>query len=237
MKYIWITIVCFYLLAVVKIYIILVFVPALTLWILSTYSHKIKNSFIRFGLKIFVYAIIVGGFIAIAASFSEQLGQYSLANLAETSNTTREYIYWASSTTADEGSKYDLGAFNPTPLGMLSKLPLAVNVSLFRPYIWESRKPMVFLNSLEATLFLFFTLKLIFVIGLQKIWKSISRNPNIQFFLIFTIIFAFSVGISSYNFGALSRYRIPCLPFFALSLALIWYDNKPVKTDFFSLRS
>jgi hypothetical protein len=237
MKYMWIIVVSFYILVVIKIYIVLVFIPALALWILNTYSHKIKNSVIRFGLKIFVYATIIGGFVGITASFSTQLGQYSLENLAETSNTTRTYIYWASTTTADEGSKYDLGAFDPTPLGMLSKFPLAVNVSLFRPYIWESRKPMVLLNSLEASLFLFFTLKLIFLIGFRRIWSSISRNPNIQFFIIFTIIFAFAVGISSYNFGALSRYRIPCLPFFALSLALIWYDNKPPKTEFFSLRS
>jgi hypothetical protein len=237
LKYMLIIIVCFYLLAVIKIYIVLVFIPALTLWILNTYSHKIKNGVVRFGLKLFVYGIIVAGFFSITSYFSDQLGQYSLENLAETSNTTRSYIYWASTSTGgDEGSKYDLGGFDPTPLGMLSKFPLAVNVSLFRPYIWESRKPMVFLNSLEASLFLFLTLKLIFVIGFRGIWRSISRSPNIQFFLIFTIIFAFAVGISSYNFGALSRYRIPCLPFFALALALIWYDNKPINREFFSLR-
>lgn len=239
MKYMWIILVCFYLLVIIKVYIILVFVPALCLWILNTYSHKIKNSVVRFGLKFFVYATIIAGFFAITASFSEQLGQYSLENLAETSNTTRTYIYWASASSAsgDEGSKYDLGAFDPTPLGMLKKFPLAVNVSLFRPYLWESRKPMVFLNSIEATIFLFLTLKVLFVIGFRNIWRSISRNPNIQFFLIFTIVFAFSVGISSYNFGALSRYRIPCLPFFALALSLIWYDNRPIKSEFFSLRS
>lgn len=236
LKYMWIIVVCFYLLAVIKIYIILVFIPALALWILNTYSHKIVNMVVRAGLKILVYGVIVVGFIGVTNYFSDQLGAYSLENLAETSNTTRSYIYWASSTTADEGSKYDLGGFDPTPLGMLSKFPLAVNVSLFRPYIWESRKPMVILNSLEATLFLFLTLKLLFVIGLRRVWNSISKNPNIQFFLIFTIIFAFAVGISSYNFGALSRYRIPCLPFFALSLVLIWYDNKPLNSEFFSLR-
>lgn len=236
MKYMWILLLCFYLLAIIKIYIILVFIPALALWILSTYSHKTKNAVVRFGLKVFVYGSIVGGFFAVTKSFADQLGQYSLEKLAETSNTTRTYIYWASSTTADEGSKYDLGGFDPTITGMLSKFPLAVNVSLFRPYIWESRKPMVLLNSLEASLFLFFTLKLLFVIGLRGIWTSIARNPNIQFFIIFTLIFAFAVGISSYNFGALSRYRIPCLPFFALSLMLIWYDHKPSTREFFSLR-
>jgi len=35
------------------------------------------------------------------------------------------------------------------------------------------------------------------------------------------------VGISSFNFGALSRYKIPCLPFYALALILIYYKNFP----------
>ena len=43
----------------------------------------------------------------------------------------------------------------------------------------------------------------------------ISKDPNLVFCLVFSIIFAFAVGISSYNFGALSRYKIPCLPFYA----------------------
>ena len=34
----------------------------------------------------------------------------------------------------------------------------------------------------------------------------------------------FSVGFTSYNFGALVRYKIPCLPFYALVLAVI-YDK------------
>jgi hypothetical protein len=184
-----------------------------------------------------VYSAIIGGFVMVSTTFSKELGQYSLENLAQTSNTTRTYIYWASTQTAagDEGSSYDLGAFDPSLTGMLTKLPLAVNVSLFRPYIWESRKPMVFLNSIEAFLFLFFTIKVIYTIGLRKAWKTIQKNPNIQFFLIFTIIFAFAVGISSYNFGALSRYRIPCLPFFSMALMLIYYDNKPLTRNFFSL--
>jgi len=55
------------------------------------------------------------------------------------------------------------------------------------------------------------------------------NDPTIQFCLIFSVIFAFAVGISSYNFGALSRYKIPCLPFYAVALVLIHYKNAPRK--------
>jgi hypothetical protein len=234
-RYFLIASLCIYILAVVKIYIVLVFLPALAIWLLNTYSKAIGNSMLRTGLRLMIYGGIAAAFLFFSTYFSRELGQYSLENLAETSNATRSYIYYVSTSGGDEGSSYDLGGFTPTLTGMLTKFPLAVNVTLFRPYLWEARKPIVFLNALEAFLFFFFTLKVIFSVGLRKAWASIAKSPNIQFFLIFTLIFAFAVGISSYNFGALSRYRIPCLPFYAMALMLIYYDNNPVQKTFFKL--
>jgi hypothetical protein len=163
-------------------------------------------------------------------SFSSSLGRYSLENVAETSTITREYIYMIS---GDEGSTYDLGEFDPSITGMLSKFPLAVNVTLFRPYPWEAKKTIVVLSALEAILFMFLTIKTLLVVGLYRTWLSIKSDPTIQFCLIFTLIFAFAVGISSYNFGTLSRYKIPCLPFFILGLTLIYYKNVPLHRKLF----
>lgn len=231
--YIFPLLVCIYLLATVKLYILLIFIPSLLLWILFQYSQKVHNKSMKFVLKVFAVAGIIFGFILFATSFSRELGQYSLENIAETSATTRGYILYVSG--ENEGSGYDLGAVDPTPLGMLAKFPAAVNVALFRPYLWESGKPIVFFNALEASLFIFFTLKVIFAIGIGGIIKGIQRDPNIQFFLAFTIVFAFAVGISSYNFGALSRYRIPCLNFFAASLVLLFYSKMPATKPFFKI--
>src|SRR6266446_3358262 len=68
-RYFFIVAFCFYILAIVKIYIVLVYVPALALWILSAYSQKIRNSFVRSGLKLFVYASIVAAFFYITTVF------------------------------------------------------------------------------------------------------------------------------------------------------------------------
>ena len=226
--------ICIYLLATIKMYILLIFIPALLLWILFQYSQKISNSGLRLALKTFIIAGVIIGFFIFARSFANELGKYSLENIAQTSATTRDYLLYVS--TENEGSGYDLGNIDPSPLGMLAKLPAAVNVSLFRPYLWESRKPIVFFNALEASLFIFFTLKVLFTIGLGGIINGIRKDPNIQFFLAFTIVFAFAVGISSYNFGALSRYRIPCLNFFIASLVLLYYSKMPATKKFFRLR-
>jgi hypothetical protein len=61
------------------------------------------------------------------------------------------------------------------------------------------------------------------------------NDPTIQFCFVFSLIFAFAVGISSYNFGALSRYKIPCLPFYAIALILIYYKNVPKGKKFFGI--
>ncbi len=224
----------FYLLSVIKLYILVAFVPALMFWLFVSYSSRIKIGFLRFLTGISVAGVCMLGVNFLSGALGKELGQYSVENVVATSTLTREYIYGVS---GEEGSAYDIGAFDPTPAGMLAKFPQAVNVTLFRPYLWEARKPIVFVNAVEALLFLIVTLKIIFRIGLVKLAKAVSSDPNIQLCLIFTFIFAFAVGISSGNFGALSRYRIPCLPLYGLALVLIYYRYRPLSEPILGVRT
>lgn len=223
----------FILIAKIKLYVLLGFVPALLMWIFFNYSQRIRNKSAKLLVKFIFIVAVAGAFLFFMQKFGDELGKYSLENVAQTSYGTRGWISYVSQN--DQGSSYDLGDFDPSIPGMLSKFPLAVNVTLFRPYIWEARKVIVALSALEAILFLFLTLKILFTVGVVKTWKTLSEDPTIQFCLIFSIIFAFAVGISSYNFGALSRYKIPCLSFYALALILIYYKNIPMKKKLFKL--
>lgn len=227
------TVVGFYLVAKIKVYILLAFVPALALWILFTYSHRIRSSGGRFVVKLMVFVVAGGGFMFFSQKFASSLGKYSLENVAKTSYVTSTYI---ASVSGDEGSAYDLGPMDPSLTGMLKKFPAAVVVSLFRPFLWETRKVMQLLNAVEATLFLWVTIKVLLTLGFKRTWRTISSDPTIQFCLIFAIIFAFAVGISSGNFGALSRYRIPCLPFYAMAMMLIYYRHMPIQKNILSLK-
>jgi hypothetical protein len=219
------------LIAKIKMYILLGFIPGLLMWILFNYLQKIKVSAVRIFLRVFLIAAIFGGLVWGMQVFEKELGKYSLQNIARTSEITRGYIYYVS--TVEEGSAYSLGNFEPTIAGMLSMFPLAVNVTLFRPYPWEAKKLIVLLSAVEALIFLFITLKVIITVGPKKIYKTINADPTIQFCLFFSIIFAFAVGVSSYNFGTLSRYKIPCLPFYAMALILIYYKNIPLNKRLF----
>lgn len=223
----------FYLLYTIKLYILVAFVPALLFWLFISYSSRIRSGAVRFITGLTLSGVVIGSIVLISDRLTKELGQYSVESIVATSTITREYIYGAS---GEQGSSYDIGTIDPSVTGMLSKAPQAINVALFRPYLWESRKPIVLANAIEAFLFLFVTLRVIFTVGFSNIGKAVSTDPNIQFCLIFTLIFAFAVGISSGNFGALSRYRIPCLPMYGLALVLIYYKYKPADKPIISLR-
>lgn len=222
-KNMFLLIVSFYLIAVVKIYILLAFLPALGIWLLLTYSHKIQPVALRWMVNILFIGISIGGFLFFAQRFSDELNKYSLENIAKTAATTRDWIGYVSD--VQEGSGYDLGAFEPGILGMLKKFPQAVVVTLFRPFPWEAGKIIMAFSALEALAFSYFTLRVIFKSGMQAI-KQITKDPTLMFCLIFTLIFAFAVGISSYNFGSLSRYKIPCMPFYAALLVVLLQKNR-----------
>lgn len=226
-----ITLISFFLLSTIKLYILIAFIPAIVFWILTTYSYKIKSGFVRFLMTTGIIAVCLGGFVYVMQEYSEVFGKYSLDKIAKTSYVISSYIQEQS---GDEGSAYNLGTIQPTAISMLSKFPAAVNVTLFRPYLWETRKIFQLINGLEATILMLITIKVLISLGLKTFWKTVVGDPTIQFCLIFTLIFAFSVGISSGNFGTLSRYRIPCLPFFGLTLVLTYYKHFPKEINLLS---
>ncbi|RYY70027.1 MAG: hypothetical protein EOO13_07885 [Chitinophagaceae bacterium] len=223
LKNILLAVISFILIAAVKIYILAAFVPALGIWILFNYTQTIRSKFMRQVIKLMAAAIMIA--VSIVFLSSESLGSYSLDKIADKAEETRGWIMYSSD--LSEGSTYTLGEMDPSLNGMLKKFPQAVNVSLFRPYLWESKKAIMLFSAIESLLFLLLTITVIYRVGLKKLWKAIVEDPTIQFCLIFAIIFAFAVGVTTYNFGSLSRYKIPCLPFYTLAFMLIYYKYNP----------
>lgn len=219
------SVVSFLLIANVKIYILIAFLPALGMWILFNYTQPIKNKFLKSFVKIFTISVVAVLSMVLMSVYSKALGTYSLDNLVNKAEETRQWIHYSSE--LDDGSSYTLGDIDPSMEGMFKKFPAAVNVTLFRPYPWEAKKVIMVFSVIESILFLYLTLRVLFIVRLKKFGKAIAKDPTIQFCLIFSIIFAFAVGVSTYNFGSLSRYKIPCLPFYGLAMILIFYKFKP----------
>ncbi|MFN6943739.1 MAG: hypothetical protein ACK4ND_02245 [Cytophagaceae bacterium] len=213
-----------YVLKVIKIYILLAFIPALTVWLYFSFVGRIKNRIVRTFAAPILLIFIVGFSLSSINIFATFNTDYTIENLVSTSLRTSSYIAYVSKAT--DGSYYDLGEFEATPLGMLSVAHKAINVSLFRPYPWEIKNILMAFSSLESSTLLLITIYLIFF--KQKFYNLmvILKNDHfVKFALVFVIIFGFAVGISTFNFGSLVRYKIPLLPFYGSLLFILSSTN------------
>ncbi|MFM9839753.1 MAG: hypothetical protein ACKVOQ_15915 [Cyclobacteriaceae bacterium] len=207
----------------VKKFILQAFLPAVFLWIYLTNLKRISSVAVR----VFVFPLIMV-FLGISVYYSivkvgEGDSKYAVENIAKTARVTAYDIRFQ--TGKDAGSGYTLGELDDSFGTMLKLAPQAINVSLFRPYLWEVKNPLMLLSSLESMFFLILTLTLVF----RYRWSVVRsfKNPDISFSLVFSLMYAFAVGISSFNFGTLARYKIPLMPFYALAIILIFYENRP----------
>ncbi|MGC3946005.1 MAG: hypothetical protein QM762_16045 [Chryseolinea sp.] len=201
----------------VKIYILLVYLPAVIVWIFLENLDSLKSIVLRIMLfpSVLTIATVIAYFAMIKAS--EDNAKYSVNAIAKTAQTTAYDIRYFSG--KDAGSGYSLGELDGTFGSMISLAPQAINVSLFRPYLWEVNNVLMLLSSLESIMFLIATI-IIFARANLLVFRALIQ-PGIFFSLIFSLTFAFAVGVSTYNFGTLVRYKIPMLPFFAIALILI----------------
>ena len=217
-----------YIIFSIKKFILQAFIPSAILWIYLKNLTSLKST----ALKILVTPLIVLIFLFTAYYSAFKVGEgdskYSLSKLAETAKVTAYDIRYQ--TGADAGSGYSLGELDGSFSSMARLAPQAINVSLFRPYLWEVKNPLMLLSAIEALIFFFITLFL-FLKRKRSLFRSLS-NPDVVFCLTFSLSFAFAVGISSFNFGTLARYKMPLLPFFALWLVLLLnYENKDKKLE------
>ncbi len=208
----------------IKEYIVLSFVPAAMIWAYFVLIKKLRNKMTRILVAPFVVASIVTISVYTVYKVGENSPRYSISNLAETARITAYDIgRW---TGRNAGSRYDLGDFDGTPSSMIRLAPAAINVSLFRPYIWEVRSPLMLLASLEGMVLFIFTLIILY----RMLWYKINvlTSPAAWFSLVFSITFAFAVGISTYNFGTLFRYKVPLMPFYAILLVLAYSRSQKI---------
>jgi hypothetical protein len=211
-----------YLLYSIKLYILLNFLPAAILWIFTSSLSAIRSPVIKIVLFPLVVAVAVSIAYFAVIKASEDNPKYSINRLAETARITAYDIRYY--TGKDAGSGYSLGELDGTYNSMLMLAPEAINVSLFRPYLWEVKNPLMLLSALES-FSIFMLVVLLFSRRGLSVFKHLG-HPDVLFGLLFSISFAFAVGVSTFNFGTLVRYKIPLLPFFAVALILLYDLSK-----------
>jgi hypothetical protein len=217
----------FLVLLTIKKYILLVLLPALILWLYRLNITKIRISLIRYSLAPFMLVLMFySGYLAVL-KVGEDDPLYSVDNITNTVYVTAHDIrYW---TGRDAGSGYDLGTIPDTWQDMIRLFPAAVNVSLFRPYLWEASNPLMLMLALESLTFMLIVFYLIYR-NSWRITRHFSQDPFLIFCLVFSLGFAFAVGISTWNFGTLVRYKLPLMPLFGSMLVVLYGYSKSFKT-------
>ncbi len=96
--------------------------------------------------------------------------------------------------------------------------------TLMRPFIWEISNPMMILTALESMVFIWLGA----IVFFKRKWvKSLTTYPLLMFTFIFSIMLSIIIGVTTFNFGAIVRYKIPLLPFIFVFLILV----KNIKTN------
>jgi hypothetical protein len=207
----------------IKPYIFYALLAAAMVWLLAAYTLRIKSSFVR----VFVMPLLAVLFVAAGVFTFSRLGD-TVGGYYTDMDAMAEQAYIIQDDLAKDyygGNSFDIGDFEPTVGGMLSKAPQAVVAGLYRPFLWEAGNVLMIFSGLENFVLLLLSLFIIFRVGPLNFIRQVSKEPFLIFAIVFAIVLSFFIGLTTANFGALVRYRIPMLPFFVFMLLMV-YQNK-----------
>lgn len=208
-----------YFIITIKPYIVFCYYPALVFWIFFSFRERFKSEIFKKILAPFLVIITIGAGYAIVQQLGKEIAKYSVTEALTTAQSFQTYHTYLGQ--AEGASAYSLGAYDPSFWGILTKFPAAVNVTLFRPYPWEAHNFLMLVSSIESAVQFIFLLYIMRRSGIFRTIRVSFSNPDAFFCFFFSIFFAFAVGFTAYNFGALVRYKIPCIPFFIVGLILL----------------
>ncbi len=209
----------------IKIYILLSFLIAASVFLYKHYSGSIRNTLIRIlAAPFFALIFLVGGYFTIQ-KISEGDSRYALDKIGQTAQITAYDIRYGWGARHGDNSGYTLGELDGSIGSVIALAPKGLIVTLFRPWPWEVKNPLMLMSAAESLALLLITLYILLNIKLRIIWERLN-HPVVLFCITFSIIFAVAVGASTFNFGSLARYKIPVLPFYAMSLIFLLNDKK-----------
>ncbi|MBP7807800.1 MAG: hypothetical protein KA163_00770 [Bacteroidia bacterium] len=206
----------------IKPYIFMVLFPGGLLWIFYDKLERIRNPFVSFILFPLMIAVISFLSYFVLSNLGSSMDRFSFDKALETAAVTNNDLkqdYYG-------GSSFDIGSFDGSLTDAAKLFLPAVNAGLFRPYLIEGRSPVLFLAGLENTFLLLFTIYVLYKIKPKNFFRIISKNPILLFCVIYSVLFAFMIGLTTSNYGALVRFKIPLLPFFVSTLFIIEYLYK-----------
>ena len=197
------------------------------IWFFFGQLKAIKSTFVKLIFAPLILGILLFGLSFVLSGLSGAMGDYGDINKTmEKAQVTQQDL-----TRGEQYGEnyYDIGEFDASPSGLLSKAPIAIVSGIFRPFIWEASNPFILLAGIESLFMMLFLIYCVFKTGFFKFFRNVFNDPLLIFSLSFILIFGFGVGLATANFGALVRYKIPILPLFVSSLFVLIQKHSVVK--------
>lgn len=220
-KYVFILSLSIAVISIIKVYIIVAFIVPYILYLLIVLVKKIPSNFVRRIVLPVLLIILTGLYIYYSKEIDDSLGYYAVDKLFD--NVKELSSSYLSSETADTEATFDLGTFEPSISGFISKMPAGIVAALYRPFIWEAKKFIIIFSAMESFFLLWLTLFVMYKTGIKGFVGGIFNNPFTFLCITYALLFGALIGLSTYNFGTLARYRIPLIPFYTMGLLNILY--------------
>ena len=207
-----------YFLYTIKVYILLALVPGIGFWLFGHLSSGVKTVSLKRAITFIslIFAAIAGVMLVNYLTSDAALSKFSLDNILETSSFSRDT--YERGGVRNQGAYFQITTTNPVLLALNGLV-----ATFFRPFPWEISSAIVMLSALESLIFLSLIVYLFFKRGIFTPFRKIFSKPLLILCFSFAVIFAISVGISATNFGSLSRYKIPCLPFYLMFILSVYH--------------
>jgi len=218
-----------YILFVVKVYILLALLPFLAIAWAGNRAIQIENIRIRRRFKIIAGAIGIGLTIISIQFITAFYPQFAMELLIDSIVANRnELLYTDAYYTQGYGSRFDIGSFDASLSGIIQMLPSAFVSALFRPAIWDARSLIMLPAILENMVLFVWVLTWIVGSRIRNLFSGFKDKPIVSALFLFSLVFLCFVGLSTSNFGTMSRYRLPAMPFFIAGIACLKKNKKSV---------
>jgi hypothetical protein len=213
-----------YMLYTLKAYILISMIPWFFISLYLLFWRKISSPVVRIASLPFLIGILaVGGYYA----STEIVGSSEKYNVETLETRANGFQSWHKTL---GGSYYDLGEVEYTPAGILAVTPKALSATLFQPFPWEVSNAFMALTSIEGLGFMIL-LALAVYRTRWRFFKYLFRSAFLFGAFFYCLIFGVAVGMNSYNYGALARYKLPMLSLFLLIVVYLIHTAIEQKTE------
>lgn len=205
-SYFIILIVSGYLMFRVKPYVLICEIPSLAFATYVFYKSKIQIPFLRRILMPTLLGLLMTVSFYGVIKIAEASEKYRLDTIEKR---VKGFQSWHETL---GGAYYTIGGghIDYTMTGVLKVMPESLSHTYIRPFLWEARNASMLFTAVESFgIFILLLISLRYYIMDPDLRKFLHNNHIVAFLFIFSIVFGFTVGFTSYNYGALARYKVP----------------------------